>query len=131
MHNTALDETFFVQHFVKGLKQDLRGAVESQDPEKIERAVHLATIQEDIAQRPKFKFSKQVLPSKQTLATPREAKGSPLGGELWKARQTRDYRRANNLCFYCAAPFTPAHLDVCEKRPKQQVHTLTLEEMNQ
>lgn len=48
MHNTAVNEAFFIQHFVKGLREDLKAAVFSQDPNKLERAVHLAILQEDI-----------------------------------------------------------------------------------
>lgn len=49
---------YFVQQFVRGLKPDIRGAVQSQDPDTIEKALHLASIQENIVSRNKFKPTK-------------------------------------------------------------------------
>lgn len=64
MHNTTLDNTFFVQHFVRGLKEELRGAVHSQDPDKLEKALRLASIQEDILAKSKYKPARTVFPAK-------------------------------------------------------------------
>lgn len=30
-------------------------------------------------------------------------------GDLWKAKQLKDYRRANGLCFKCGQKYSPEH----------------------
>lgn len=85
MHNTALDETFFLQHFMKGLKEEIRGAVHSQDPDKLEEAVHLASIQEEMGPKDKFKPSKPAY-WKSFQSSFRESKQHQQEGDLWKAR---------------------------------------------
>ena len=34
----------------------------------------------------------------------------PAQGELWKARQLKEYRRANGLCYSCGDKFLPGHI---------------------
>jgi hypothetical protein len=48
MQNPHYDEQFFVSQFIRGLKDELRGAVESQVPETLERAILLARVQEEV-----------------------------------------------------------------------------------
>lgn len=131
MHITGLDDMFFTNQFVQGLKEEVRYAVQAQMPKKLEKALLLAPIQEDINGRTKHRPAKTYNPSRFSGSVQREGKQSTQSNELWKARQARDYRKANNLCLYCAAPFSPAHLDVCEKRLKPQIHSLSVEELNQ
>jgi hypothetical protein len=45
-------------------------------------------------------------------------------GDMWRERQLRDYRRANNLYFCCGDKFDPQHQ--CPKKAK--VHMLTADE---
>jgi hypothetical protein len=45
--------------------------------------------------------------------------------ELWKARQLRDHRRANGLCFKCGDKYTPGHK--CLKTPVVQAQLATVE----
>jgi hypothetical protein len=42
-------------------------------------------------------------------------------GDLWKARQLKEYKRANNFCFKCGDKYTPAH--TC-KGPEATLHLL-------
>jgi hypothetical protein len=44
VHNHDLDETLYVAHFIKGLKQELQGPVKSHMPASVERAALLARI---------------------------------------------------------------------------------------
>jgi hypothetical protein len=39
MHNTGLDEIFFVEQFTNGLKAELRAGVQSQLPKKMKKAI--------------------------------------------------------------------------------------------
>lgn len=38
-----------------------------------------------------------------------ENKGTLPIGELWKAKQLKEYRRANGLCYKCGEKFIPGH----------------------
>lgn len=44
VHNHTLDETLYVSQFVKGLKPELQGPVQSHVPESVERAAFLAQV---------------------------------------------------------------------------------------
>jgi ribosomal protein L32 len=46
---------------------------------------------------------------KKYSSTRSDSKGSFSASELWKARQLREYRRANNLCFKCGEKYSPSH----------------------
>jgi hypothetical protein len=45
---------------------------------------------------------------------------------LWRERQTRDYRRANGLCYFCVEPYDANHKNTCTKRPIQQAQANAL-----
>jgi hypothetical protein len=47
-------------------------------------------------------------------------------GDLWKDRQLRDYRRANNLCFKCGDKYDPTHQ--CSKKQGAELHAMVTEE---
>jgi hypothetical protein len=38
-----------------------------------------------------------------------DSKSTFNNSELWKARQLKEYRRLNNLCFKCGEKYSPAH----------------------
>ena len=38
----------------------------------------------------------------------------------------RDYRRANNLCYFCGEKYEPGHQDVCSKRAKPQLNAIVV-----
>lgn len=46
MHNSGLDDLFFVTQFVKGLKPEIGNVVQVQVPESLQRAILLAKIQQ-------------------------------------------------------------------------------------
>jgi hypothetical protein len=48
IQNPHYDEQFYVSQFIKGLKHEIRAAVESQVPETIERASLLALVQQEV-----------------------------------------------------------------------------------
>jgi hypothetical protein len=48
IQNPHYDEQFYVSQFVKGLRSDIRAAVESQVPETVERAILLALVQQEV-----------------------------------------------------------------------------------
>ena len=47
-HNPFYDETLFVGHFLKGLKQEVRMGVATQLPDTVDRAILLAHVQEEL-----------------------------------------------------------------------------------
>ncbi|GJN02857.1 hypothetical protein PR202_ga20245 [Eleusine coracana subsp. coracana] len=106
MHNTAMDETFFVSQFVKGLKEGIREGVQAQIPETVERAVLLAQIQQETQERHKYRPSKPANTAKPGSTPKLDNKHSAGSSEYWKERQLRDYRRANNLCYFCGDKLT-------------------------
>jgi hypothetical protein len=55
MFNTGFDELFFTSHFVNGLKDEIRGVVQAQLPDSVDRATLLAQNQQQIVDRSKFR----------------------------------------------------------------------------
>lgn len=126
MYNCEMDEIFFVTQFVKGLKQNLRDAVESQVPESVERVVMLAQIRQASVENSKLK-NKPPFPVKSGKP---DLKQPSASFDYWKERQLHDFRRANQLCYLCGEKFDNAHLEKCTKRPKAQLHSLTVEDLD-
>jgi hypothetical protein len=52
-----------------------------------------------------------------------------LGGDLWRYRQLRDYRRANNMCLRCGEKYDPTHQ--CAKKLGAEVHAVELDEQTE
>jgi hypothetical protein len=130
IQNPHYDEKFYMSQFIRGLKSELRAAVESQVPESVERAILLALVQKEILAEAKPWAQRQQLQPRPDLVVPRTdapRQAVKLGtGDMWKDRQLRDYHRAHNLCFKCGEPFNPAHL--CARKPAAELHALTTEE---
>lgn len=51
MHNPTLDEIFFGQQFVKGLKPDIRGSVLCQVPTTVNHVVLLAKLHSEVLEK--------------------------------------------------------------------------------
>jgi hypothetical protein len=51
-------------------------------------------------------------------------------GSMWKQRQLRDYRHANNLCYFCGDKFDASHLQKCPKRNKPQINALAINNLD-
>uniref|UniRef100_A0ACD5YQQ8 Uncharacterized protein n=1 Tax=Avena sativa TaxID=4498 RepID=A0ACD5YQQ8_AVESA len=128
MYNPHYDEQFFISQFTKGLKVELRGAVESLIPDTLDRAILIARVQQEVLDDAKPRAQRQYGRADQTVARV-EANRPALKfatGDLWKDRQLRDYRRANGLCFRCGEKYDPAHQ--CGQKPVAALNALETEE---
>jgi hypothetical protein len=120
MNNSEFEDLFFITQFIRGLKLEVASVVQSQVPESMERAILLARIQQQILDRSKSKWQRVASTSRAFQQVNKgEGKSTTMSTNLWKERQTRDYRRANGLCYFCAEPFDANHRAVCTKRPPQ------------
>lgn len=131
MHNPGYDDLFFTSHFTNGLKEELRGVVQSQVPETVERASLLARVQQQVLDQAKHKSVKagqQIKPG--NFSAKYDLKLGPTSSSLWRERQLRDYRKANNLCFFCGEKFDSEHLAKCTKRTKSQLNALALNDLD-
>uniref|UniRef100_A0A0A9HL89 Uncharacterized protein n=1 Tax=Arundo donax TaxID=35708 RepID=A0A0A9HL89_ARUDO len=99
-----------ITQFVLGLKEELRSAVEIQLPDTLSKAALLAIVQEGILQR-SHKHTLKHYSSRNNTAThsKSDTKHNWNSGELWKAKQLRDFRKANGLCFKCGEKYSPSH----------------------
>ena len=58
MHNANYDDMFFTQHYIMGLREDIRGMVEAQMPTTVLTASTLAKVQQKVLERSKTKAFK-------------------------------------------------------------------------
>jgi hypothetical protein len=85
MFNLGYDDMFFTSHYVNGLKGDIKGVVQSQMPESVDRASMLAKVQQQNLERSKTKHTR-------FLAAKTHAVAKSKGGQniasatLWKER---------------------------------------------
>ncbi|XP_073367813.1 uncharacterized protein [Aegilops tauschii subsp. strangulata] len=106
LYEPTISDTFLVTRFVLGLKEELRSAVEFQISGTVQLAALYASVQEGLllqqkTHKPSFqKASHNNTDSRSRLAA----------GELWKAKQLKEYRRANGLCYKCGDKFVPGHV---------------------
>jgi hypothetical protein len=102
MYDKSISETMLVSHFLLGLKAELRHSVEMHLPATVSQASTLAAVQEHLSKQSRAQFKKLAI----NKAKPKAINNSP---ELWKVRQLKEFRRANNLCFKCGEKYTPTH----------------------
>ena len=107
-HNPYYDETMFVSHFLRGLKQDIRTAVAAQLPEIVDRAILLTHVKADLASKSKTWSTKPTFGGQARTDTHKPATRT-VQGDFWKERQLKEYRRANGLCFSCGDKYDPTH----------------------
>ncbi|XP_073362615.1 uncharacterized protein [Aegilops tauschii subsp. strangulata] len=88
LYEPTISDTFLVTRFVLGLKEELRSAVELQIP--------------------RTKTHKTSAPK--TAYTKSDSRSGLAAGELWKAKQLKEYCRANGLCYKCGEKFVPGHV---------------------
>uniref|UniRef100_A0A8R7Q9C6 Reverse transcriptase domain-containing protein n=1 Tax=Triticum urartu TaxID=4572 RepID=A0A8R7Q9C6_TRIUA len=112
LYEPTVSDTFLVTRFILGLKEELRAAVDMQIPANVSEAVSYALIQEEIVQRAR---SNRSVGNRHAFFKPDTRLNTPPAGELWKARQLKEYRRTNGLCFSCGEKYTPGH--ICVKPP--------------
>ena len=116
LYEGSVSETMLVTTFVSGLKEELKPAVEIQMPETVHEAALYAKVQEDILSRQKVG---KTVTNRVPFQRAESRLNSAASCDLWKARQLKEYRRLNGLCFSCGDKFVPGH--VCTKRPTTPV----------
>ena len=132
MLNHHYDEHMFIAHFIRGLKPDIRAAVESQVLETLERAYLLARVQQEVWEENRHGTGQHKTPlagRQEIQAPPKDTLRPSLkigSGDYWKDRQLRDYRRANHLCFKCGEKYDPTHQ--CPKK-MGELHAIQTEQM--
>lgn len=130
MHNSELDDIFFVEQYVKGLKFDLQGLVQAALPTSVNRAMVLAEIQQDHLDKARNRTGKAPFQYKSLASTSKaESQPMPVTADLSKERQVREYRRLHGLCYACGERFEPGHLAKCAKRNTVHLHALTTEDL--
>ncbi|KAE8820558.1 hypothetical protein D1007_01302 [Hordeum vulgare] len=105
LYEPALSDTFLFTRFTMGLKEELRSVVELQMPTTIQLAAMYASVQEGLLSTQKQSRAYYGKPAMGKF----ESKGQLSTGELWKAKQLNEYRRANGLCYKCGEKFIPGH----------------------
>lgn len=111
LYEPSISDTFLVTRFIMGLKAELRSVVELQIPTNVQTAAMYASVQEGLLLQ-----QKTVRPSYQKTAFSKsEARPVLATGDLWKAKQLKEYRCANGLCYKCGEKFAPGH--VCSQLP--------------
>ena len=114
MHSTNVDELFFATTYVNGLKDDIRAVVEPHTPTTVKKAATIAKIQQRQLERSKLKYQKT--PNQARPQQKQDQRPTNTYGSLWRDKQLRDYRKANNLCYHCEEKFEPGHAEICKKK---------------
>lgn len=60
MHNAHYDDMFYTPRYIKGLKEEIRGIVETQMPPSAQKASLIARIQQGVAERSKARANRNV-----------------------------------------------------------------------
>jgi hypothetical protein len=126
VHNRDIDEVFFVQKFLDGLKYNISNAITLHKPRTADAALSLALMQEEMLEASK-KFSSRARDNARFSA--RSPTAQPSAGILpslsadtghsdkssskprWddKLSALRVARRAKGLCMKCGEPYSPQH----------------------
>jgi len=100
-------------------------------PQTVDQAIALAKRQQQVLDRTKHQGSKSsVFGKAQSSYTKHDSKSGGQQSPFWKERQTLNYRKANNLCYYCGEKYDQAHAAVCTQRPKAQVNALVTNDLD-
>jgi hypothetical protein len=77
----------------------------------------LAQMQHEVLEKSRPKGVCQgYVPKQYQPGTKGEGKVQPVGGDLSREREIREYRRVNGLCYACGEKFEPGHILKCAKR---------------
>jgi hypothetical protein len=96
--------------------------------DSVDRAALLAKIQQQNMERMRAKHGRWGA-TKGTNAKA-DTVQNPVASPLWKERRVRDYKKANDLCFYCGGKFVPGHLLKCTKKAKPQLNVLVVHDLD-
>jgi hypothetical protein len=132
MFNIGFDDLLFTSHFVNGLKDEIRGVVQAQLPDLVDRASPLARIQQQVVDKRHFHPGKQGPSKSSSVSSSSKGESSQTAppSSLWKERQLRDFRHANNLRYFYGENFDANHLQKCAKRNKPQLHALVVNDLD-
>lgn len=128
LYEGTVSETLLVTRFVLGLKEEIRQAVEMQIPTTLYAATEFALVQEALLERNKHQAhrnQKQFVPKQYPTRGDGYQKSQFTAGDVWKARQLKEYRRANNLCYGCGEKYTPGH--ICQQKQVAQIKAIETE----
>lgn len=106
MHSCQYDDLFFASKYVDGLRDDIRVVVEPQVPTTVNRALVIAKMQQRLLERNKLKTQRTHITNRPPQQRT-DNKPAPTYGGLWRDKQLRNYRKANNLCYHCGEKFGP------------------------
>uniref|UniRef100_A0ACD6AAU5 Uncharacterized protein n=1 Tax=Avena sativa TaxID=4498 RepID=A0ACD6AAU5_AVESA len=113
LYDPHIGGMMLVQQFILGLKEELRTTVEVQLPNSVAEAAAFAAVQEGVLERAKgvgkSTFKKHLVGNGKDNSGVGSFTNKFEKGELWKARQLKDYRTANELCFKCGEKYAPRH----------------------
>lgn len=128
LYEGHVSETLLVTRFILGLKEELRAAVEMQMPQTVQAATQYALVQEALLARSKAvtaKYNKSFATKGQAPRGDTSVKMPYTAGDIWKARQLKEYRRQNGECYGCGEKYIPGH--VCASRQTAQVKAIETE----
>lgn len=129
MHNNHYDDIFFASTYVAGPRDEIKAVVEPHVLVTVDRAVVIAKIQQRTLERNKAKANRPP-PVFRNQATRTEPLPQPTNTNLQRVRQLRDYRKANNLCFYCGDKYELGHHNVCSKHPEPQINAIVVNDLD-
>lgn len=129
VHKQEFDEIFFMDQFVRGLKVEIQNLVQVQVPTKVDKAILLAQLQQEMLDQHRFKVRRQSTTAKsQGFQNKLDKKGVYQANYLSKESQVREYRNLNGLCYACGDKFEPGHLAKRTKRSQIQLNVVVVEE---
>jgi hypothetical protein len=109
LYDTSLSSTMLIAQFIMGLKEELRLPVEMQLPDSIAKAAILAAIQERLLDKSQKKPARFLTTRQNNSSSKTDSKSGISPTDMWKARQLREHRRLNGLCFKCGDKYSPGH----------------------
>lgn len=111
LYDPLLCGSVLVSHFMLGLKDDLRSFVQAAQPTTVTQDCLVALAQEGAhIGQPRKRFNQ----CRDNAVGRGNEKPKLARGELWKAQQLKEYRRAQGLCFKCGDKYVSGQ--VCVKQ---------------
>lgn len=119
LYNPALDESFFVEEFIEGLKPELRTTVRLRLPEDLDTASLLALLQEEeleIVPKSSTKeysksFTRYERNTKDNKYATKHEEAKKQDSSKWEEKldTLKSYRRSKGLCFVCGDKWSKNH----------------------